>query len=66
MEETDEAQLNPHIGAGHGVQPGREGDSSLGIRGPWGLLSSAYPVVAKGPKSHQSPSGSISMRLTAK
>lgn len=58
MEETDEAQLKPCVRAGHRVQPGREG--------AWGLLSSPHPVVAKGPKSHQSPSGSISMRLTAK
>ena len=66
MEETDEAQLKPRVRAGHGVQPGREGASSLGIRGPWGLLSSPHPVIAKGPKSHQSPSGSISLRLTAR
>ena len=65
MEETDEAQLKPRVGAGHGAQPGREGASSLGIRGPWGLLSSPT-MVAEGPQSHQSLRGSISMRLTAK
>lgn len=65
MEETDEAQLKPASGLVTGLSPGGRGPPLLASGDP-GVCCPPHIVVAEGPKSHQSPNGSISMRLTAK